>query len=229
MRVSSSVTSLSWIPSEAVTGPMKLSFATGLSHYDPPPPAQLADLDQLRDDDAFRFANVLSAWAEFDEPARRVATGRTAAWCWVDDRPPRPAGRDVRRGADARPASVRPKSATGWITFTQTDRRTDGAAVAAPDQAGAVRAAAVAAGVDDAAADPARGRAIELRACRRQPVPAALGLRRIGRADAQGGGRRVEQVARAAGVDGDAVGRRGLAGRRRRRPRARSSASCRAC
>jgi len=66
MRVESSVTSLSWIPSEAVVGVMKASFATGLSHYDPTPPAQLGDLGALRDADAFRFANVLQAWAEFD-------------------------------------------------------------------------------------------------------------------------------------------------------------------
>jgi hypothetical protein len=66
MRVESSVTSLSWIPSEAVTGVMKASFATGLSHYDQPPAAELGDLEALRDADAFRFANVLGAWADFD-------------------------------------------------------------------------------------------------------------------------------------------------------------------
>lgn len=66
MRVESSVTSLSWIPSEAVSGVMKAGFSTGISHYDPPPPAQLGDLGALRDADAFRFANVLHAWAEFD-------------------------------------------------------------------------------------------------------------------------------------------------------------------
>jgi hypothetical protein len=68
MRVESSVTSLSWIPSEAVSGPMKAGFATGLAHYDPPPPAQLepGQVDELLAADAFRFGNVLSAWAEFD-------------------------------------------------------------------------------------------------------------------------------------------------------------------
>lgn len=66
MRVSGSVTSLSWIPSEAVTGPMKLGFTAGLSHYDAPPPDRLVDLDALRQNDGFRFANVLEASAEFD-------------------------------------------------------------------------------------------------------------------------------------------------------------------
>lgn len=66
MRVESSVTSVSWIPSEAVQGVMKATFSSGLSHYDAPPPAHLSDLRSLRDADAFRFANDLRAWAEFD-------------------------------------------------------------------------------------------------------------------------------------------------------------------
>lgn len=76
-RVESQVTSVSWIPSEAVTGPMKAGFATGVSHYDSPPPAHIGreELDRLRDADAFRFANVLGVWAEF-EGDRVVAHGR---------------------------------------------------------------------------------------------------------------------------------------------------------
>jgi hypothetical protein len=69
MRVESCVTSVSWIPSEAVEGVMKATFASGLSHYDAPPPDHLVDLDRLRDEDAFRFANELRAWAEFDGDA----------------------------------------------------------------------------------------------------------------------------------------------------------------
>ncbi|MDT4894687.1 MAG: hypothetical protein QOE97_3722 [Pseudonocardiales bacterium] len=75
MRVESRVTTLSWIPSEAVEGLMKASFATGVSHYDAPPPPALGDLFALRDADAFRFANDLQAWAEFDGD-RVVASGR---------------------------------------------------------------------------------------------------------------------------------------------------------
>jgi Cyclic nucleotide-binding domain len=69
MRIESAVASVSWIPSEAVSGLMKAGFTTGLSHYDSPPPGQLDDLgpalDRLREQDTFRFANVLSGWAEF--------------------------------------------------------------------------------------------------------------------------------------------------------------------
>lgn len=72
------MTSVSWIPSEAVSGPMKLGFASGMSHYDAPPPARIgpAQLEALRDADAFRFANALQVWADF-EGDRVVAHGRT--------------------------------------------------------------------------------------------------------------------------------------------------------
>jgi hypothetical protein len=48
---------------------MRMPFDVGVSHYDPPPPDALADLDALealRVADRFRFANRLSAWIEVD-------------------------------------------------------------------------------------------------------------------------------------------------------------------
>jgi hypothetical protein len=67
MRIDSSVTSLSWIPSEAVTGINKAIFGSGFTHYDPPPPDVITDLGALRDSDAFRFANHLAAWIDVDD------------------------------------------------------------------------------------------------------------------------------------------------------------------
>jgi hypothetical protein len=66
MRYESSVTSLSWIPSEAVTGYQKGIFEVGVTHYDDPPPDVIHDLESLRDSDAFRFANRLEAWVEVE-------------------------------------------------------------------------------------------------------------------------------------------------------------------
>jgi Cyclic nucleotide-binding domain len=66
MRIESSVTSLSWIPSEAVRGATKLPFETGVAHYDDPPPEVLDDLEELRDADRFRFANQLRGWVEVE-------------------------------------------------------------------------------------------------------------------------------------------------------------------
>jgi hypothetical protein len=60
--ITSTVTSLSWIPSEAVTGATRKAFEF-VGHYDPPPPDLLDDLTVLRDGDAFRFANRLSGYA----------------------------------------------------------------------------------------------------------------------------------------------------------------------
>jgi hypothetical protein len=67
VRVESQVTSVSWIPSEAVTGVNKLAFESGFTHYDSPPPDQLYDLHQMAADDRFRFANHLAAWIEVED------------------------------------------------------------------------------------------------------------------------------------------------------------------
>ncbi len=69
MRIESSVTSLSWIPSEAVGGMTKMPFETGMAHYDQPPPDLIEDLEALQRDGRFRFANRLSAWIEVQEGA----------------------------------------------------------------------------------------------------------------------------------------------------------------
>ena len=70
-RFEHSVTSLSWIPSEAVEGGTRLAFDAGFTHYDPPPPERIEDLEALRVADRFRFANVLRAWIEVDEHGAR--------------------------------------------------------------------------------------------------------------------------------------------------------------
>jgi hypothetical protein len=69
MRLEATATSMSWIPSEIVTGALKAGFETGLTHYDPPPPDRLGpgDVERMRDADLFRFANVLDGWAEVED------------------------------------------------------------------------------------------------------------------------------------------------------------------
>ena len=66
MRIESSVTSLTWIPSEAIEGMPKLPFEWGIAHYDEPPHDRLVDLDVLHENDLFREANELKAWIEVD-------------------------------------------------------------------------------------------------------------------------------------------------------------------
>ena len=50
MRVEASITSVSWIPSEAMSGPLRVPLDLGIGRYDDPPPDTLDDLaapDQL--------------------------------------------------------------------------------------------------------------------------------------------------------------------------------------
>jgi hypothetical protein len=67
MRIERSVTSVSWIPSEAVTGVARGAFAARALQYDDPPPDRLADLEHMRRAGAFRFANELRAWIDVED------------------------------------------------------------------------------------------------------------------------------------------------------------------
>jgi hypothetical protein len=69
MRIESSVTAISWIPSEAIEGMPKIPFELGIGHYDEPPPTHLGigELERLRDADRFREANELKAWIDVED------------------------------------------------------------------------------------------------------------------------------------------------------------------
>jgi hypothetical protein len=67
VRIESSVTAISWIPSEAIEGPSKIPFELGITHYDQPPPDVLTDLEELRRTNRFREANELRAFIEVED------------------------------------------------------------------------------------------------------------------------------------------------------------------
>jgi hypothetical protein len=69
VRIESSVTSVSWIPSEAIRGITKLPFELKVGHYDSAPPDHVepAALPALRDADRFRFANHLAGWIDVED------------------------------------------------------------------------------------------------------------------------------------------------------------------
>ncbi len=119
MRVESSVTSVSWIPSEAIRGAFKLPMELGISHYDEPPPDVLDDLEALRLADRFRFANVLAAWIEVED-GRVVGHGHTggghigATTIRVG---PKTATFAAVALPDLQPA---PEVGDGWVRFLQT-------------------------------------------------------------------------------------------------------------
>jgi hypothetical protein len=120
MRYESSVTSISWIPSEAVTGSTRVAFEAGFTHYDDPPPAQVDDLDALRAAGRFRFANVLKAWIEVDSAGEITGCGYSGAGHIADT--------SVRLGGLRRtfqnallPELRRdPEWGDGWVRFVQT-------------------------------------------------------------------------------------------------------------
>ena len=114
-RFESSVTAISWIPSEAITGPSKIPFGLGVTHYDEPPPDRLQDLHELRLNDRFREANDLRAFIEVEDGrivdhghlgqghigATTVRVGPAAARFAAVQLP------DIRPDPDVGPSSVR--------------------------------------------------------------------------------------------------------------------------
>lgn len=123
MRVDGSVTSISWIPSEAVTGATKLPFAMGVAHYDDPPPEALGDrivdtLDELRVADRFRFANHMAAWID-------VVDGQITDW--GQDATPMIGSTTMKLGRSITvaavpfaPISAEPEVGDGWVRFRQS-------------------------------------------------------------------------------------------------------------
>lgn len=127
MRISSSVTSLSWIPSEAISGLSKVPFSTGLAHYDQTPPASLApdparrldEVGSLRDADRFRFANVLEAWIDVED-GRIVGHGQRGGG-QIGSTTLKVAGRSATFSAVALHDLTRePEVGDGWVRFSQS-------------------------------------------------------------------------------------------------------------
>jgi hypothetical protein len=120
MRHESSITSLSWIPSEAIEGSQRLAFDSGFTHYDEPPPEVIDDVEALRAADRFRFANVLRAWIDVDKQGRIVDFGRDGGGLMGTT--------TVRLGPVARTFEAvglpdivdKPVEGDGWVRFTQT-------------------------------------------------------------------------------------------------------------
>jgi Cyclic nucleotide-binding domain len=75
MRIESSVTAITWLPFAALDSLPELPIGIAVAHHDEPPPALLGDLDEMRDADRFREANLLQGWIEVDA-GRIVDYGR---------------------------------------------------------------------------------------------------------------------------------------------------------
>jgi hypothetical protein len=121
MRYESSVTSVSWIPSEAPEGIIQFGIDAGLGHYDDPLPDVLGDLQEWRDADRFRFANRLRAWIEVDSDGQVTGCGYADGGCLIGSSTVRLGGVQHVFPAVALPdLRQEPERGDGWVRFVQT-------------------------------------------------------------------------------------------------------------
>jgi hypothetical protein len=119
MRIESSVTAISWIPSEAVEGLPKIPFSMGVTHYDDPPPGEIEDLEAMTEADLFREANELRAFIDVED-GKIVDSGYLGGGHLGVTRM-KVGPRDVSVAAVAMPTlQSEPEIGDGWVRFTQT-------------------------------------------------------------------------------------------------------------
>ena len=120
MRYESSITSLSWIPSEAVTGSTRMAFDSGFTHYDNPPPDEIDDLEALRVGDKFRFANFLRGWIEVGPGGEINGCGYSGSGLIGNTTIRLGALRHTFQNALLPALRRDPEKGDGWVRFTQT-------------------------------------------------------------------------------------------------------------
>ena len=123
MRIETTALTISWIPSEAVTGMNKPLFESGVAHYDDPPPDVIDDLDALQattTGSASRIGSTRGSTSKTAASSAR-ATTTTAAGSWE---PPRFASRRRKRRSPhrrlPRNCSATRKSKRPSVRFVQT-------------------------------------------------------------------------------------------------------------
>jgi hypothetical protein len=190
-RIESSVTAISWIPSDAIEGLTKEPFELGLFHYDDPPPDVLDDLERLRAADAFRIANELRAWIEVED-GRIVGYGH-AGKAPIGATRLRIGSKDAIFPGVAFPL-LRPDPTVDEtsVRFVQTaGGRT---ALPAPRGPQALLSDRFLGRLDDPGPDHPYGRFRRTRVGRCEPVPTALDLRSQRGADGEDGAHRLQHL-----------------------------------
>src|SRR6202161_59298 len=120
MRYENSVTSLSWIPSEAIQGTTRLPFEVGMAHYDTPPPDELGSLDDLREADRFRSSNQLSAWIDVRASGEISGAGYSGAGQIGSTTVKLGPVSHVFQAVSLPDIQRDPEYGDGWVRFSQT-------------------------------------------------------------------------------------------------------------
>src|SRR3954453_11941045 len=118
MRIASSVTSISWIPSEAVEGLPKLPFTFGVAHYDDPPPDRIDHIETMHRADLFREANELKAWIEVD--GGNIVDHGHGGHGRIGLTRLKLGPKEIAVPAVAMPTLQNSEVGDGWVRFTQT-------------------------------------------------------------------------------------------------------------
>jgi hypothetical protein len=119
MHIESSITAVTWIPSEAIEGMPKLPFELGVAHYDDPPPDTIENLDKLHQADAFREANELRAWIEVKN-GRIIDHGNDGRGLIGVTRLKLGPGRLAFPAVQFPLIQPEPEVGDGWVRFVQT-------------------------------------------------------------------------------------------------------------
>jgi hypothetical protein len=119
-RHESVVTSLSWIPTEAIEGAQRLAFDSGITHYDPPPPAEGMNVERLRDEDRFRFANELRAFIAVDRSGKIVDCGYEGRGLMGTTLVNLKAVKHRFQAVQLPTIQREPELGDGWVRFVQT-------------------------------------------------------------------------------------------------------------
>jgi Cyclic nucleotide-binding domain len=120
MRIESGITSISWIPSEAIqSAVVAMPFDVGIGRYDPPPPEAIGDFDELKRSETFRFANLLNAYAEIEDG--RVTSAGYLGEAHLSVTRMRLGSRELVFEPTEFPAIRKdPEIGDGWVRFVQT-------------------------------------------------------------------------------------------------------------
>ncbi len=228
MRIEGSVTSISWIPSEAVAGMTKGVFEVGFAHYDDAPPDDIgpdipATLEALRAADRLRFANHLAAYAEFADGS--VVDAGYLGGGQIGSTTVRLGKRFTVAAVSLPDRQLEPEIGDGWVRFTQSaGGRTGFPTPRAVRRPPFVQYFSPIAWSTLELTLHADGHS-ESRLVGASHVPSPLGLRRPRGADRQERPDRLQGLGRHGVRQAHAVGRRGVpGGGQRRRDGARASA-----